>query len=40
MNAYSILRSRIETFLELPLIAIEKDPDRARLKAELERIAG
>lgn len=40
MKAYSILRSRIETFLELPLIAIEKDQDRARLKEELERIAG
>lgn len=40
MNAYRILRSRIEAFLELPLIAIEKDQDREWLKAELERIAG
>ncbi|WP_373507785.1 arsenate reductase ArsC [Thiocapsa sp.] len=40
MNAYRILRSRIEAFLELPLIAIAKDQDRERLKAELERIAG
>jgi arsenate reductase (thioredoxin) len=40
MTAYRMLRGRIEAFLALPLIEIEKDQDRARLKAELERIAG
>jgi len=37
MTAYRILRRRIEAFLALPLIEITED--RARLKAELERIA-
>ncbi len=37
-TAYSILRSRIEAFLALPLAELEKD--RERLKAELKRLAG
>lgn len=37
-NAYRILRTRIEAFLALPLDRLEYD--RARLKAELDRIAG
>ena len=36
MNAYRILRARIEAFLALPLD--ELNNDRARLKAELDRI--
>lgn len=36
MNAYRILRARIEALLALPLS--ELDNDRARLKAELDRI--
>ncbi|CAA9892578.1 Low molecular weight phosphatase family protein [Candidatus Methylobacter favarea] len=36
MRAYRILRHRIETFLALPLAALQNDP--ARLKAELDRI--
>lgn len=36
MNAYRILRARIEALLELPLT--ELDNDRAHLKAELDRI--
>jgi arsenate reductase len=37
MSAYRILRSRIEALLALPLEAIRTD--KARLKAELDRIA-
>jgi arsenate reductase len=37
-TAYRILRSRIEAFLALPLAELKTD--RARLKAELECIAG
>ena len=36
MDAYRILRARIEALLALPLTAL--DNDRARLKAELDRI--
>jgi len=36
MNAYRILRTRIEAFLALPLDEMQKD--RVRLKAELDRI--
>lgn len=36
MQAYSILRARIEAFFALPLAELEKDP--ARMKAELDRI--
>ena len=36
MNAYQILRHRIETFLALPLAELKTDS--ARLKAELDRI--
>ena len=36
MRAYRILRARIEAFLALPLDELSKD--RARLKAELDRI--
>lgn len=36
MSAYRILRSRIEAFLALPLDELKED--RARLKAELDRI--
>ena len=36
MQAYRILRTRIEAFLALPLDALKND--RARLKAELDRI--
>ena len=35
-KAYRILRTRIEAFLALPLAELERD--RARLKAELDRI--
>ena len=35
-QAYHILRTRIEAFLALPLAELERD--RARLKAELDRI--
>jgi arsenate reductase (thioredoxin) len=38
MTAYRILRARIEAFLALPLAELEND--RARMKAELDRIAG
>lgn len=38
MTAYRILRTRIEAFLALPLDELEND--RARLKAELDRIGG
>ncbi|AXT45814.1 MULTISPECIES: arsenate reductase ArsC [Chromobacterium] len=36
MSAYRILRARIEAFLALPLAELQQD--RARLKAELDRI--
>lgn len=36
MTTYRILRTRIESFLALPLDELQKD--RARLKAELDRI--
>jgi arsenate reductase len=36
MTAYRILRTRIETFLALPLAELRQD--RARLKAEMDRI--
>ena len=36
MTAYRILRARIEAFLALPLVELAQD--RARLKAELDRI--
>lgn len=36
MEAYSILRARIETFLSLPLEELKTDPER--MKAELDRI--
>jgi arsenate reductase len=36
MQAYRILRARIEAFLALPLEELKKDP--ARMKAELDRI--
>ncbi len=36
MQAYRILRARIEAFLALPLEALKNDP--VRLKAELDRI--
>ncbi|BBH12127.1 arsenate reductase ArsC [Chromobacterium haemolyticum] len=36
MSAYHILRARIEAFLALPLAELQQD--RARLKAELDRI--
>jgi arsenate reductase len=36
MTAYQILRTRIEAFLALPLSELQGD--RARLKAELDRI--
>ena len=36
MQAYRILRARIEAFLALPLAELQND--RARLKAELDRI--
>jgi arsenate reductase len=36
MKAYRILRTRIETFLALPLDELKTD--RARLKAELDRV--
>lgn len=36
MSAYRILRARIEAFVALPLAELESD--RARLKAELDRI--
>lgn len=36
MTAYHILRTRIEAFLALPLAELQQD--RARLKAELDRI--
>lgn len=36
MQAYRVLRARIEAFLALPLEAL--DQDRVRLKAELDRI--
>jgi len=36
MTAYRILRFRIETFFDLPLEVLKRD--RARLKAEMERI--
>jgi arsenate reductase len=36
MRAYRTLRARIEAFLALPLAEVR--PDRARLKAELDRI--
>ncbi|MFD2447967.1 hypothetical protein ACFSQE_05600 [Vogesella fluminis] len=36
MTAYRILRTRIEAFLALPLDELQQD--RARLKAELDRI--
>ena len=35
-SAYRVLRARIEAFLALPLAELERD--RARLKAELDRI--
>jgi len=38
MNAYRILRSRIEAFLALPLAELAQNP--AALKAEMDRIAG
>lgn len=38
MLAYSILRRRIEAFLALPLAQLKDD--RARMKAELDRIGG
>ncbi|WP_374422977.1 arsenate reductase ArsC [Chromobacterium sp.] len=38
MAAYRILRTRIETFLALPLAELRQDP--TRLKAELDRIGG
>jgi arsenate reductase len=37
MNAYRILRHRIEQFLELPLNELQQDGER--LKAELDRIS-
>jgi len=36
MTAYRILRARIETFLALPLTALQQD--RTRLQTELDRI--
>jgi len=36
MTAYRILRTRIEAFLALPLAELQQD--RARLKAELDRV--
>jgi arsenate reductase len=36
MTAYRILRARIETFLALPLTALQQD--RTRLRTELDRI--
>ena len=36
MQAYRVLRTRIEAFLALPLTELQDD--RARLKAELDRI--
>ena len=36
MDAYRILRARIEAFLALPLVELQQDP--ARLKAELDRV--
>jgi arsenate reductase len=36
MQAYRILRARIEAFLALPLAELQND--RARLKAEMDRI--
>ena len=38
MTAYRILRARIEAFLALPLDELKSD--RARMKAELDRIGG
>jgi arsenate reductase len=38
MQAYRILRTRIEAFLALPLTELKNDP--ARLKIELDRIGG
>jgi arsenate reductase len=38
MTAYRILRNRIEAFLALPLDELKND--RARMKAELDRIGG
>lgn len=38
MTAYRILRARIEAFLALPLDELKDD--RARLKAEMDRIGG
>ena len=38
MQAYRLLRTRIEAFLALPLV--ELSHDRQRLKAELDRIGG
>ena len=37
-RAYAILRARIEAFLALPIDALQHD--KARLKAELDRIGG
>jgi arsenate reductase len=36
MQAYRILRARIEAFLALPLAELQND--RTRLKAEMDRI--